>query len=77
MELAPRVVDAVQRLKGVFLETPGTRLTLTDASLLSGLDRPICQVVLMALEDARFLKRGPSVDTQIQPLIDTAKPAIN
>ena len=58
MEAVPRVTDAVQRLKGVFLEVPGTRLTLADATRLSGLDRPLCHLVLMALEDARFVKRG-------------------
>ena len=58
MESHPQVVEGVQRLKGVFLEVPGTCLTLTDAARLSGLDHPMCEVVLGALEDARFLKRG-------------------
>ena len=58
MEATPRVSEAVQRLKGVFLETPTTRLTLADATRLSGLDRPMCHLVLMALEDARFVRRG-------------------
>ena len=58
MDTVPRVTEAVQRLKGVFLEVPGTRLTLADATRLSGLDRPMCHLVLMALEDARVVKRG-------------------
>ena len=58
MEAIPRVTEAVQRLKGVFQELPDTRLTLADATRLSGLDRPMCHFVLMALEDARFLRRG-------------------
>ena len=58
MEAATRLGEAVQRLKGVFLEIPGTRLSVADASRLSGLDRPTCNIVLMVLEDARFLKRG-------------------
>lgn len=58
MEPATRFGEAVQRLKGVFLEIPGTRLSVADASRLSGLDRLTCNIVLMALEDARFLKRG-------------------
>ena len=58
MDPGPRIADGVERLRGVFLEIPGTRLTLADASRLSGLDRSVCQHVLMALEDARFLKRG-------------------
>ena len=32
MEAIPRVSEAVQRLKGVFRETPSTRLTLADAT---------------------------------------------
>jgi hypothetical protein len=58
MEGGPQVVEGVQRLKGVFLEVPSTRLTLTDAARLTGLDDPVCEVVLRAFEDARFLKRG-------------------
>ena len=58
MEAIPRVSEAVQRLKGVFQEMPATRLTLADATRLSGLDRPMCHLVLMALEDARFVRRG-------------------
>jgi hypothetical protein len=58
MDSRPQVVRGVQRLKGVFLEKPSTRLTLTDAATLSGLDRPVCEIVLGALEDARFLTRG-------------------
>src|SRR5881628_1681103 len=57
MDATPRVVDAVQRLKGIFLEMPGTQLSMADATRLSGLERPVCRIVLEALEDARFLKR--------------------
>ena len=52
-----RVEDAVQRLKGVFLEIPGTQLTLGDASRLTGLESDVCRVILDALEDARFVRR--------------------
>ncbi len=58
MNPAPRVIDAVHRMKGVFLEIPGTRLTLAQAARLSGLDSPLCKLALTALEHARFLKRG-------------------
>jgi DNA-binding IclR family transcriptional regulator len=58
MEPIPRVSEAVQRLKDVFQEMPSMRLTLADATRLSGLDRPMCHLVLMALEDARFVRRG-------------------
>ena len=58
MELALHVSEAVERLKGVFLEIPGTRLSVGDASRLAGLDDLLCREVLIALEYANFLKRG-------------------
>ena len=58
MEQVVRIADAVHRLRGVFLEVPGTQLSLAQASRLSGLDQPMCESVLSALEDAQFLKRG-------------------
>lgn len=58
IESRPQVVQGVQRLKGVFLEVPGTRLTLLDAIKLSGLAQPVCEVVLDALEHSRFLRRA-------------------
>jgi hypothetical protein len=58
MEASIRVTEALQRLKGIFLEVPGTRMTVADATRLSGLDRCVCGLILSALEDARFLKRG-------------------
>jgi hypothetical protein len=56
--MAATVVSAVQRLKGIFLEMPGTRLTPTDAARLSGLEAPTCEIVLDALTDAHFLRRA-------------------
>jgi hypothetical protein len=58
MEPTPRIAEAVERLKGVFLEVSGTQLSLAQATLISGLDRGVCESVLSALEDAHFLKRG-------------------
>ena len=58
MDSTVRVTEAVERLKGVFLEIPGTQLSIADASRLSGLERHVCSVVLEALEDARFLTRS-------------------
>lgn len=52
------IPEALQRVKAVFLEIPGTRLTLIDASRLSGLERPLCECVLVSLEDAGFLRCG-------------------
>ncbi|HVZ20176.1 MAG TPA: hypothetical protein VG871_03900 [Vicinamibacterales bacterium] len=57
-DATPRVVEAVQRLKGVFLEVPSTQLSLVDASRLSGLERNTTRLILEALEDARFLRRA-------------------
>jgi DNA-binding IclR family transcriptional regulator len=57
MNAPPRVVEALARLKDVFLEAPGTQLSLTEAAQLSGLESTTCQIILEALEDARFLAR--------------------
>jgi hypothetical protein len=51
------ITDAVARLKGVFLDVPGTRLSVDDASRLTGLERETCLLVLTALEDAHYLAR--------------------
>lgn len=59
-EAPPRVVEAVQRLKGVFLEAPATQMSLVDAARLSGLERRTTRLILEALEDARFLRRAPN-----------------
>lgn len=57
MDAHPRVVVALQRLKGLFLEVPDTSLSITDAARLSGIDLDLCAAILPALEDVRFLKR--------------------
>jgi hypothetical protein len=57
MNSGGRVAEAVQRLKQVFQEGPGARLTVEDAARVSGLDPALCRDVLMALEDARFVAR--------------------
>lgn len=59
MEATARVVVALGRLKGLFLELPDTRLSLAEASRVAGLDSDVCQSILAALEDVRFLKREP------------------
>jgi hypothetical protein len=51
------VMEATERMRGVFLEVPGTQLSPGDASRLSGLEKAMCVAVLKALEDARFLSR--------------------
>jgi hypothetical protein len=56
--MTPRIGQGIERLKTVFLEVPGTRLSLADASRLAGLERDTCRLVLEAFTDARFLSRG-------------------
>ena len=57
MNSGGRVADAVQRLKQVFQEGSDRRLSVEDVARVSGLDPVLCQDVLMALEDARFVSR--------------------
>ena len=52
------ITDAVNRLKGKFLEIPGTKLKPSEAARLCGLEPPVCGVILDALQDAGFLRRG-------------------
>ncbi|MCC7009524.1 MAG: hypothetical protein IT184_11980 [Acidobacteria bacterium] len=59
MEATARVVVALGRLKGLFLEVPDARLSLAEASRIAGLDSDVCQSILAALEDVRFIKREP------------------
>jgi hypothetical protein len=59
MEPPFRIADAVARLKNVFLEDPGVRISTADMSRLSGVDATICDVILQTLEDARFIQRRP------------------
>ena len=49
--------DALERVKGIFLEMPGTERTGADAARLTGLDGSVCRTILDALEQARFLSR--------------------
>jgi len=52
-----RVEQAVLRLKEVFLEMPGSQMTVQDAARLTGVDREVCDSLLAALEDVRFVRR--------------------
>jgi hypothetical protein len=49
--------DAIDRLRGMFLDVPGTRLSVADAARLSGVEYSMCGDVLETLFDACFLKR--------------------
>lgn len=52
------ITEAVERLKGVFLEVPGTQLSLAEAVRLSGLEPASCEPILDALVGTGFLMRG-------------------
>jgi hypothetical protein len=53
-----RVAEALQRVKGVFLELPGTALSVDQTCHLSGLEQDMCESILLALADAHFVKRA-------------------
>jgi hypothetical protein len=45
----------LERIRGEYLEMPGLRLTLEQARRLCGVERALCQMVLDALVDEKFL----------------------
>jgi len=47
--------DVLLRIQGEFVEMPGLRLTAAQARRLWGLERDVCDALLGALVDARFL----------------------
>lgn len=49
--------DALRRIQGEYTEMPGLRLTPAQAQRLWGLDRAVCDALLGALVDAKFLFR--------------------
>ena len=49
--------DVLQRVQGEFLEMPGLRLTEPQARRLWGLDAAVCEALIGALIDAKFLFR--------------------
>ena len=44
-----------ERIRGEYLEMPGLRLTLEQMQRLGGVERTLCQMVLDALVDEKFL----------------------
>ena len=49
------ITDVVRRVQGEFLEMPGLRLTGAQARRLWGLEASVCEALLSALVDAKFL----------------------
>ena len=52
------IAEAVNRLRGTFLEIPGTKLKPAEAARLCGLEATACCIILDVLKDAGFLRRG-------------------
>jgi hypothetical protein len=50
-----RIDDVLQRIQGEYAEMPGLRLTPAQAQRLWGLERDVCDALLGALVDAKFL----------------------
>jgi hypothetical protein len=49
------IEEVLRRVQGEFLEMPGLRLTEAQACRLWGLDTAVCDALLGALVDAKFL----------------------
>ena len=52
------VNELVRRFQGMFLEVPGTRLSVTQAARLAGVEPSVCRDILDTLTETRFLKLG-------------------
>lgn len=52
-----RIDEVVQRIQGEFIEMPGLRLTAAQAQRLWSLEGDVCEALLAALVDAKFLSR--------------------
>jgi hypothetical protein len=52
-----RMDEVLQRIQGEYVEMPGLRLTAAQAQRLWGLDRDVCDALLGALVDAKFLSQ--------------------
>ena len=58
-ETGTRIRDVVQRIQGEFNELPDLRLTRSQVQRIWHLDRALCEALLAAFVDARFLSRAP------------------
>jgi hypothetical protein len=50
--------EFVQRVRCTFLEDPGSRLSMAQASRLTGIEPSECGRILETLNDTHFLKLG-------------------
>ncbi len=53
----PLVTEWLNRIRAEFLEVPGLRLSRNQVQRFWGLDTAMCDALLGALEDSRFLRR--------------------
>jgi hypothetical protein len=53
------VQDVIERLRAEFVEMPGLRLNAEQVERLCGVEHTMCQSILDALVDAKFLCRKP------------------
>ena len=51
------IAPIAHHIRGEYLESPGLRLTATQIQRMWSLDAVLCDAVLTALIDARFLRR--------------------
>jgi hypothetical protein len=48
--------ELVRRIRGIFLEVPGTRLSVVQAARLAGIEPSVCRQILDSLTEWHFLK---------------------
>jgi hypothetical protein len=65
----------LRRIQGEFLEMPGLRLTARQAQRLWDLDDVICESLLAALVDVRFLSEHEGLFFQRTDAMTTVRPA--
>jgi hypothetical protein len=53
----PFVAETLARIKGMFLEMPGTEWTVAEGARLAGLESSVCHALFDALEQIGFLSR--------------------
>ena len=57
MDAIATALDELHRLRGVFIEVPGTQVTSAQVARLSGIEPDRCAALLEALADAGFLRQ--------------------
>jgi len=53
-----RFREALARVQGLFIDTPGVKLTIADAARMASLDRQVCRVLVRTLIETGFLEQG-------------------